>query len=105
CAAKILAAHNPIQHKEAVVKAFLHRKSLLPSKLELKITEEHPIMNDQRANGYPDKLLKKCLQMRTRDKRTQERSVNFAVLAESSESSTFERPSNHVEHRPYFQES
>ena len=48
------ASHNPMQHKEAVVKTLLNRANLLPSHPELKTDENDLVMDDTRANWCHD---------------------------------------------------
>ena len=74
------ASYNPMQHKEAVVKTLLNRANLLPSHPQLKTNEKDRLMDDLRANGYPDHLFKKCVRDRAKERRTQERPLGFAVL-------------------------
>ncbi|KAL9951716.1 hypothetical protein ACROYT_G044440 [Oculina patagonica] len=74
------ALHNPIQHKESVVKTLLNRANLLPSNPELKSSEQDRVMEDLRANGYPDVLFKKCIRDRARERRTQDRPLGLAAI-------------------------
>ncbi|XP_078363514.1 uncharacterized protein LOC144647607 [Oculina patagonica] len=74
------ASHNPMQHKEAVVKTLLHRANLLPSRPELRTNKQDRVLHDLRANGYPDVLFKKCVRDRTKERPTQERPLGLAVL-------------------------
>ncbi|KAL9977586.1 hypothetical protein ACROYT_G015006 [Oculina patagonica] len=46
-------SQNPMQHKEAMVKTLLNRANLLPSKPDLKSSEQDRVMEDLRANRYP----------------------------------------------------
>ena len=73
-------SHNPLQHKEAVVRTLLNRAHNLPSNASLKSADTKRVAKDLRANGYPDKLLQKCLKVNSRPQRTQERPVNFASI-------------------------
>ena len=71
---------DPLQHKEAVVRTLLNRAHNLPSNASLKSAETKRVAKDLRANGYPDRLLQKCLKANSRPQRTQERPVNFASI-------------------------
>ena len=73
-------SHNPLQHKEAVVRTLINRAHNLPSNASLKSAETKRVAKDLRANGYPDRLLQKCLKANSRPQRTQERPVNFASI-------------------------
>ena len=73
-------SHNPLQHKEAVVRTLLNRAHILPSNASLKSAETKRVAKDLRANGYPDRLLQKCLKVNSRLQRTQERPVDFASI-------------------------
>ncbi|KAL9977589.1 hypothetical protein ACROYT_G015009 [Oculina patagonica] len=73
-------AHNPMKHKEAVVKTLLNRANLLPSKPDLKSSEQDPVTQNLRPNGYPDVLFKKCVRDRTRERHRQERPLGLAVI-------------------------
>ncbi|KAL9983648.1 hypothetical protein ACROYT_G005851 [Oculina patagonica] len=46
------ASHNPMQHKEAVVKTLLNRANMLPPNPDLKSSEQDRVIKDLRANGY-----------------------------------------------------
>ncbi|KAL9971690.1 hypothetical protein ACROYT_G017888 [Oculina patagonica] len=73
-------SHNLLQHKEAVVRTLLNRATNLPSNESLKSAETKRVAKVLRANGYPDRLLQKCLTVNSRPERTQERPANFASI-------------------------
>ncbi|KAL9967687.1 hypothetical protein ACROYT_G025972 [Oculina patagonica] len=67
-------------HKEAVVRTLLNRATNLPSNESLRSAETKRVAKDLSANGYPDRLLQKCLTVSSRPERTQERPANFASI-------------------------
>ena len=62
------------------MKTLLNRANLLSSCPELRTNGQEQVLTNLKANGYPDRLLKRCLNNKTKPRQLQERPLGFAAL-------------------------
>ena len=53
-----LHLHSPAQNKKAVVKTLIDRAKCIPSTTAQRQNEERRVVNDLKANGYPESFIK-----------------------------------------------
>ena len=73
-------SHNPAQSKRAVVKTLLDCAKCIPSTTARRRSEERRVINDLKANGYPENFIKSVNQPNNAQPKSQENPKAYASI-------------------------